>query len=153
MSYDKNIKILAIVGLAGSGKTTAVNYLAHKGFPKVTHADATQIDNLEKAGQHHIIEDGPSTWQQYKELKEQFHSDLIVIGLIANKHLRHHRLTVRENEALTELESTERDWNEIENDNIGGVIAFADHFINNNGSLEDFYTSIDAALEEIEFRA
>jgi dephospho-CoA kinase len=152
MSYDKNIKILAFVGLAGSGKTTAVNYLADKGFPKVTHTDASQIDNLENAGQHHIIEDGPSTWQQYKELKEQFHSDLIVIGLIANKHLRHHRLTVRENVALTETEATERDWHEIENDNIGGVIAFADHFISNNGNLEDFYASIDAVLEEIEFR-
>lgn len=34
MSY-KNIQILACVGMAGSGKTTAVNYISEKGIPKI----------------------------------------------------------------------------------------------------------------------
>ncbi len=35
MSERKNVKIVAFVGLAGSGKTSAVEYLTAKGYPKV----------------------------------------------------------------------------------------------------------------------
>lgn len=35
MSRDENIKIVAFVGLSGSGKSTAVDYLTTKGYPKV----------------------------------------------------------------------------------------------------------------------
>lgn len=35
MKEQKDIKILAIVGMSGSGKSIAVNYLASQGFPKV----------------------------------------------------------------------------------------------------------------------
>lgn len=35
MNEYKNLKILAIVGLTGSGKSTAVDYFTEKGFPKV----------------------------------------------------------------------------------------------------------------------
>lgn len=35
MSERENVKIIAFVGLAGSGKTSAVEYLTAKGYPKV----------------------------------------------------------------------------------------------------------------------
>lgn len=35
MSERKNVKILAFVGLAGSGKTSAVEYVTAKGYPKI----------------------------------------------------------------------------------------------------------------------
>ncbi len=35
MSRHENVKIVAFVGLAGSGKSTAVEYLTEKGYPKV----------------------------------------------------------------------------------------------------------------------
>jgi len=35
MNTHENLKILAFVGLSGSGKTTAVEYFTDKGFPKV----------------------------------------------------------------------------------------------------------------------
>jgi len=35
MVYQKNTQIIAFVGLAGSGKSTAVDYLTQKGYPKV----------------------------------------------------------------------------------------------------------------------
>jgi dephospho-CoA kinase len=35
MSERENVKIIAFVGLAGSGKSSAVEYLTEKGFPKV----------------------------------------------------------------------------------------------------------------------
>ncbi len=35
MSYHENVKILAFVGLSGSGKSAAVEYATTKGYPKV----------------------------------------------------------------------------------------------------------------------
>lgn len=35
MTHHENVKITAFVGLAGSGKTSAVDYLTAKGYPKV----------------------------------------------------------------------------------------------------------------------
>lgn len=35
MTYHPHLKILAFVGLTGSGKTTAVSYFTEKGYPKV----------------------------------------------------------------------------------------------------------------------
>lgn len=35
MSHHENLKILAFVGLTGSGKSTAVEYFTDKGFPRV----------------------------------------------------------------------------------------------------------------------
>lgn len=35
MSEQKNVKILAFVGLAGSGKSSAVDYLTEQGYPKI----------------------------------------------------------------------------------------------------------------------
>ena len=35
MTERPNVKIVAFVGLAGSGKSSAVEYLTEKGYPKV----------------------------------------------------------------------------------------------------------------------
>ena len=35
MKHHENVKIVALVGLTGSGKSTAVDYLTEKGYPKV----------------------------------------------------------------------------------------------------------------------
>jgi dephospho-CoA kinase len=35
MTEHENLKIIALVGLAGSGKSTAVEYFTEKGYPKV----------------------------------------------------------------------------------------------------------------------
>ena len=35
MSHHENLKILAFVGLTGSGKSTAVEYFTHKNYPRV----------------------------------------------------------------------------------------------------------------------
>jgi dephospho-CoA kinase len=35
MKHHENVKIIALVGLTGSGKSTAVDYLTEKGYPKV----------------------------------------------------------------------------------------------------------------------
>jgi len=49
MTTHENLKILAFVGLAGSGKSTAVEYLTAKGFPKV-YFGGVILQALEEAG-------------------------------------------------------------------------------------------------------
>jgi len=49
MSHPENVKILAFVGLAGSGKTVAVDYLTEKGFPKV-YFGGIILDEVKRRG-------------------------------------------------------------------------------------------------------
>lgn len=189
MTHHENLKILAFVGLTGAGKSTAVEYFAEKGFPKVyfggvildamTEAglehtqenekpfreefrekygkDAVanriveQIRHLADAGQHRIIADGLYTWTEYKILKKAFPGELIVVAVVAPRHLRYHRLEQRPIRPLTSTEAYNRDHAEIENLEKGGPIAIADHFIINNGSIETFDKQLDALAEEVHF--
>lgn len=43
MTHPKNIKIISFVGLAGSGKTTATNYLTDKGYPKISFGNVIRV--------------------------------------------------------------------------------------------------------------
>jgi dephospho-CoA kinase len=189
MKHYENAKIIAFVGLAGSGKSSAVEYLTEKGHPKVyfggvildamteeglehtqenerpfrealraregkdfvANRIVTQIHHLIDAGQHRIIADGLYTWTEYKILKREFPGELTTVAIVAPKHLRHHRLTKRPIRPLTEAEATQRDWAEIENLEKGGPIAIADHYIINDGNLEQLHQAIDAITTEIEF--
>jgi dephospho-CoA kinase len=184
-----NTKILAFVGLAGSGKSAAVEYLSQKGYPRVyfggivldamTEAGLehtqenekpfredlraregkdfvvnriiTQISDLVDAGQHRIVADGLYTWTEYKALKRAFPGELSVVAFVAQKRLRHRRLAQRPIRPLTEAESTQRDWAEIENLEKGGPIAIADHYIINDASMDKLHKDIAAVAAELKF--
>ena len=45
----KNVKIIAFVGLAGSGKSAAIDYLTEKGFPKV-YFGGVVLDEVARRG-------------------------------------------------------------------------------------------------------
>lgn len=49
MSYNENVKIIAFVGLTGAGKSSAVEYLTQKGYPKV-YFGGVIIDGLKALG-------------------------------------------------------------------------------------------------------
>ncbi|OYX41002.1 dephospho-CoA kinase [Candidatus Saccharibacteria bacterium 32-49-12] len=187
---NTNIQIIAFVGLAGAGKSSAVDYLRDKQFPSVyfggvildamteaglEHTEEnekrfreeireregkdfvvkriiTQIRSLIEAGQRQIIADGLYTWSEYRMLKREFPGELTVIGIVAPRKLRHRRLSQRPIRPLTEQQATERDWAEIENLEKGGPIAVADHFVINDGTIEDLHQKLDAILiDEIRF--
>jgi dephospho-CoA kinase len=188
MSANK-IEIIAFVGLAGAGKTSAVDYVVNKGYPKVyfggvvldamTQAGlehtqenekpfrenlrekegtdyvakriASQIHGLIDAGQHRIVADGLYSWTEYKTLKREFPGELIVVAVVAPKHIRHHRLANRPNRPLNFAEAEARDWAEIENIEKGGPIAIADHYIINDGSLNHLYEQVEKLLTDINF--
>lgn len=191
MTQRENLKILAFVGLAGSGKSTAVEHFTQKGYPKVYFGgvilaamkeagieitaenekvfrekfreehgkDAVvnkiieQIRNLADAGQHRIIADGLYTWTEYKIMKSAFPGELTLAAVVAPRHLRYHRLSQREIRPLTSSEAYSRDQAEIENLEKGGPIAIADHYIINDGPIEEFETNIEKLAQEVGFSA
>ena len=110
-----------------------------------------QIHSLTEAGQRKIVIDGLYSWDEYKCMKHEFPCELEVIAIVAPKRLRHSRLAARPKRPLTELESTERDWSEIEDIQKGGPIAIADHYITNDGDFDKLYKQIDVILNDINF--
>ncbi len=190
MKHHENVKIIAFVGLAGSGKSTAVEYLTDKDYPKVyfggviydamreaglTPGDWAvetpfreeireregkdyvvlrinkQIKDLVAAGQHRIIADGLYSWTEYKIMTHEFPGELVVVAVVAPKHLRQSRLANRPERPLTSTEVDQRDWAEIENLEKGGPIAIADYYVTNDSTVEPFYKQIDAILKDIDF--
>jgi len=189
MIVNRNNKIVAFVGLSGSGKSVATDYVTEKGYPKVYFGGVVldamtkagleliqeneqpfreelrnkegkdyiaklmvgQIHDLFDAGQHRVIADGLYTWTEYKALKKEFPGELFVVAIVTPKHLRHHRLMNRAIRPLSQPEADQRDWAEIENLEKGGPIAIADHYIMNDGNLDNLHKQIDLTLDDIEF--
>jgi len=189
MKHLENLKIVAFVGLAGSGKSTAVEYFTEKGYPKVyfggvilqAMADAgiertasseqefresvrekegkdfvankivDQIKHLAASGQHRIIADGLYTWTEYQVLKKAFPGELVLVAIVSPRHLRYHRLSERAVRPFTATEAHERDVTEIEHLEKGGPIAIADHYVINDGSVEELDQKLAALLESLGF--
>lgn len=55
MSINKNVKIIAFVGLPGVGKSVAVDYITDKGYPKV-YFGGVILDAMTEAGLEHTQE-------------------------------------------------------------------------------------------------
>lgn len=189
MTFNKDIKIIAFVGLAGAGKSVSVDYLTEKGYPKVYFGGVVldamteaglehtqenekpfreelrkkegndfiakriiaQIHNLINAGQHRIVADGLYSWTEYKVLKHEFPGEFSLIAVVTPKKLRHRRLIDRPVRPLTQAEADARDYAEIENLEKGGPIAIADHYIINDGDLDNLHKQINLTLNDIGF--
>lgn len=189
MIENRKAKILAFVGLSGSGKTAAADYVSQKGCPKVNFGtivlDAMtaaglehtqenekpfrlelrakngkdylvnqinkQIHDLISAGQYHIVADGLYSWTEYKTMKKEFPGELTVVAIVATKKQRHRRLLNRPVRPLSQFEADQRDWSEIEDLEKGGPIAIADHYIMNDGTIDDLHNEIDKLLDQTDF--
>lgn len=191
MTHHENLKIVAFVGLAGSGKSTAVEYFTEKGYPKVYFGGVIleamqdagiertasneekfreevrekhgkdfvvnkiieQINHLARSGQHRIIADGLYTWTEFLVLKKAFPGELTLVAIVTPRHLRYHRLSERTIRPFTATEAHERDITEIEHLEKGGPIAIADHYVVNDGSVEEFDNQLDKLFEDLDFTA
>ena len=72
MTHYPNLKILAFVGLTGSGKSTAVKYFTEKGYPKV-HFGGFAYEMMEERG----IEKGEENERKFrKEIREELGDDV-----------------------------------------------------------------------------
>lgn len=84
MTHHENLKILAFVGLAGSGKSTAVEYFTEKGYPKV-YFGGVVLDAMAEAG----IEHTPDNEKAFREKFREDHGKDVVVNRIVEqiKHL------------------------------------------------------------------
>lgn len=78
MKHYENVKIVALVGLTGSGKSTAVDYLTHKGYPKV-YFGGVILDAMTKAGLEHTQENERPFRE---ELREREGKDFVVNRIV-----------------------------------------------------------------------
>jgi len=82
MSQHENVKIIAFVGLSGSGKSSAVDYLTEKGFPKV-YFGGIVLDAMTEAGLDHTQENEKPFRE---ELREREGKDFVVNRIIDQIH-------------------------------------------------------------------
>jgi dephospho-CoA kinase len=81
MDIMDNVKILAIVGMSGSGKSVVVDYLTKKGYPKV-YFGGMIYKEMEKRGIPRT-EDGESEKKFREEIRETEGKDWVVKQVIA----------------------------------------------------------------------
>ena len=176
-------KIIAIVGMCGSGKSIASAKLEELGYKKVYFGGVT-MEKLQESGlevtpenekmmreklrndlgmgayaivllpkikelslNNNVVLDGLYSWDELMILNKEF--ELTTIAVVADKDLRYERLSKRVESPFNKTEAIRRDITEIENIAKAGPIAYADFYIFNNGTIEDFHNRLDEILKEI----
>jgi dephospho-CoA kinase len=82
MKHYENVKIVAFVGLTGSGKSSAVDYITSKGYPKV-YFGGIVLDEVAKRG----LELTQANEQPIREeLREKEGKDFVVKRIVAQIH-------------------------------------------------------------------
>lgn len=82
MKHHENVKIVALVGLTGSGKSTAVDYITHKGYPKV-YFGGIVLAEVKKRG----LELTQANEQPIREeLREKEGKDFVVKRIVTQIH-------------------------------------------------------------------
>lgn len=174
-------KIVAIVGMCGSGKSIASKYFEDLGYKNVYFGGVT-MEKLKEAGlevtpenekmmreklrrelgmgayakvllprilklskDYDVVLDGLYSWSELKILEEEF--DMRTIAIVCDKNLRYDRLSKRDIRPFNNEEAKKRDITEIENIEKAGPIAYADYFIYNNGSTEEYYKRLDEIIK------
>lgn len=82
MKHRENLKIIAFVGLTGSGKSTAVNYFTEKGFPKV-YFGGVILDAMTEAGLEHTQENEKPFREEFRK---KYGKDAVVNNIIEQIH-------------------------------------------------------------------
>ncbi len=176
-------KIVAIVGMCGSGKSIASEYLENMGYKKVYFGGVT-MEKLKEDGlevtpdnekmmreklrnemgmaayaivllprikeyaiNNDVVLDGLYSWDELMVLQKEF--DMTTIAIVADKDIRYKRLSERIVRPFNREDAIKRDLSEIENLAKAGPIAYADYYIFNNGSVNDFHERLEEILKNI----
>lgn len=177
-------KIVAMVGMCGSGKSIATDILVQEGWKKIYFGGVTYskmkeaniertpdnermfreqlrekygpacyakllLPDIKKAlKEKNVVLDGLYSWYEYTFLKEELGSKFKLIGVIADKDIRYARIAQRKDRPFNNQEAKERDISEIENLYKGGPIAYADFYIDNNKTIEDYKKRLKEIIEQ-----
>lgn len=97
-----------------------------------------------------VVIDGMRSWEEYLYLRQQYKEvKIAIVALHADKNLRDERLKKRK--ARNTLRGYARDINELIGTHMGPTIAYADYFIENNGSFEEFVQKLEHVYRSIYF--
>lgn len=109
------------------------------------------LPHLKTALQTHtsIVIDGLYSFSEYKLLRQDLGTDMVVVAIVCPRWLRYERLAARPIRPLTPQQAEERDWQEIERLEKGGPIAIADFTLTNNGESDTLLESLDLLMAEL----
>lgn len=106
-----------------------------------------KLDALVQKG--NVVVESLYSWDELKIVQERFGSQVITVSVVADKELRYDRLAKRDIRPFSREDAIKRDITEIENIAKAGPIAYADYFIDNNGTILEFHQRLDDLLEKI----
>ena len=108
------------------------------------------LPKLEKlVKKNNVVVESLYSWDELKIVQEKFKEQVITVSIVADKELRYSRLAKRDVRPFSRDDAIKRDITEIENIAKAGPIAYADYFIDNNGTIEEFHQRIDDLLEKV----
>ena len=156
----ENVKILATVGMSGSGKSVVVDYLTNKGYPKV-YFGGMIYKEMEKRGIPRT-EDGKSEKEFREMIRATEGKDWVVRQVISEvKDLisaGQKRIILDGVYSWTEYKALKHEFPKsltflavVVDKKLGGPIAAADYYILNNGTVEEMTSAVDKILKESEF--
>lgn len=177
-------KLVAIVGMCGSGKSVATTFFKDHGYEVIYFGGVTMkkleeedlevtpenekmmrerlrrdfgmgayaqvlIDDIKSSlEKSNVVLDGVYSWSELKILKQEFPS-IKFISVVVDKEKRYDRLNNREVRPFNHEQAVIRDTSEIENLEKGGPICYADYFILNNGSKEEYMKNIETVYNKM----
>lgn len=178
-------KIVAVVGMCGSGKSIATDILQNNGWHKIYFGgitykkmqeegiirtpDSERIFREKLRKQYgpecyaklllpeiqealktkNVVLDGLYSWYEFKYLEENLKQELKLICVVADKNVRYDRISKRLERPFDNEKAKERDLSEMENLYKGGPIAYADYYIFNNGTLEEYEIRLKEIIKKI----
>ena len=106
-----------------------------------------KLEKLVESG--NVVVESLYSWDELKIVQDKFKEQVVTVSIVADKNLRYSRLAKRDVRPFTRDEAIKRDITEIENIAKAGPIAYADYFIDNNGTIEEFHERINKFLENV----
>ncbi len=103
------------------------------------------------AAGRHIVVDGLYSFSEYLLLREKLGAPLLLLAIVAPRHLRYQRLASRPIRPLSGGEALQRDIREIERLEKGGPIAMADYTLLNGGTTAQLLAQLDDLLQRLDF--
>lgn len=178
-------KLIAVVGMCGSGKSIATEELEKNNWKKIYFGGVTYkkmneqgieitpdservfrenlrkkygpecyakllLPEIEEAlKDYDVVLDGLYSWYEFKFLENVFGERLKLICIVTDKEIRYDRISKRPDRPFNRKQAIERDLSEIENLYKGGPIAYADYYIFNNGTIDEYKERLNEIINKL----
>ena len=130
-------------------KIKEIAYILNKNENTVKTIMRRAKEKIKKAYEEKdTVLDGLYSWDEYVYLKEKF-KELVLVSIVCDKEKRYDRVSVRDIRPFNREEIVIRDVSEIENLAKGGPIAYADYYIFNNGTVDNYIERLEEIIREI----